>query len=134
MRKGKGEAEPATLRGGQPPAQPSDTRLGSASGAGAQDSGLQSAEQSLQENVDAEEILVWRMPVGTWLCRAGFSPWQPGFLSGPEGGRILGWIGETEPGALQERKCLLPTFPQLPTQNIPQGIPQTAQRRLIQQR
>lgn len=47
VRNGKGEAEPATLRGGQPPAHPSDTRLGRASGVEAQDSGLQSGEQCL---------------------------------------------------------------------------------------
>lgn len=59
MRNGKGEAEPATLRGGQPPAQPSDTRLGRASGVEAQDSGLQSGEQSLKES--------HRLPRGGWL-------------------------------------------------------------------
>lgn len=48
VRNGKGEAELATLIEGRPPAQPSDTRLGRASGAAAQVSGLQSREQCLQ--------------------------------------------------------------------------------------
>lgn len=48
MRTGKGEAEPARLRVGQPPVQPSDTRLERASGDGAQDCGLQRGEQRLE--------------------------------------------------------------------------------------
>lgn len=55
-------------------------------------------------------------------------------LPGPLRAHFLGWMGKTDPEAPQERKCLLPTFPQSPTQGIPQGIPQTAQRRLTQQR
>lgn len=57
MRTGKGEAEPARLKGGQPPVQPSDTRLGRASGTGAQDCGLQRGEQRLRQNGEIERGL-----------------------------------------------------------------------------
>lgn len=66
MRTGKGEAEPARLKGGQPPVQPSDTRLGRASGTGAQDCGLQRGEQRLRQNGETERAGQCR-PVPTFL-------------------------------------------------------------------
>lgn len=65
MRNGKGEAEPARLRGGWPPAQPSDARLEIVSGARAQDCGLHRGEQHLEAE--------WRSRGGSGLRCAGLS-------------------------------------------------------------
>lgn len=65
MRNGKGEAEPARLRGGWPPAQPSDTRLETVSGVTAQDCGLHRGEQHLEAE--------WRSQGGSGLRCAGVS-------------------------------------------------------------
>lgn len=93
MRNGKGEAEPAMLIGGQPPAQPSDTRLGRASGVEAQDSGLQSGEQSLRGEYDAEGTLVCECKphvavqtrVHASQSTEGCSCWESGFPQAPKG-------------------------------------------------
>lgn len=61
-----------------------------------------------------------------WLCRSEFMfltvlrvapAGNLGFLR-PLKGHVLGWTGETDPGALQEN-CLHPALPQRPSQIVP---------------